>query len=66
MLMGYKFICYNLKELILFFFGRFSSGAVVKVTGLRNPCSLLDKFEKGLKKANLEKDAVCLPFLSLH
>jgi MOSC domain-containing protein YiiM len=30
--------------------------AVVRVTGLRNPCSQLDKFQKGLTAAVLDKD----------
>ena len=30
--------------------------AVVQITGLRDPCSLLDKFQKGLMKALLTKD----------
>jgi hypothetical protein len=38
---------------------RFSQGAILQVTGLRNPCSKLDKFEQGLKNANLEKNSVC-------
>jgi hypothetical protein len=32
--------------------------AVVEVTGLRNPCSQLDKFQKGLTAAVLDRDAV--------
>jgi MOSC domain-containing protein YiiM len=31
--------------------------AVVEVTGLRNPCAQLDKIQKGLMAANLDKDA---------
>ena len=31
--------------------------AVVEVTGLRNPCSQIDKFQKGLMKATLGRDA---------
>ena len=31
--------------------------AVVQVTGLRNPCSQLDGFQKGLMAATLDKDA---------
>ena len=31
--------------------------AVVEVTGLRNPCSQIDKFQSGLMAANLEKTA---------
>jgi len=30
--------------------------AVVQITGLRDPCSLLDQFQKGLLKALIEKD----------
>lgn len=32
-------------------------GAVVEVTGLRNPCSQIDRFQKGLMQAVLDKDA---------
>lgn len=32
-------------------------GAVVEVTGLRNPCSQIDRFQKGLMHAVLDKDA---------
>jgi MOSC domain-containing protein YiiM len=32
-------------------------GAVIGVTGLRNPCSQLDKFQSGLMKATLDNDA---------
>jgi MOSC domain-containing protein YiiM len=32
-------------------------GAVVEVTGLRNPCSQIDRFQKGLMRAVLDKDA---------
>ena len=32
-------------------------GAVVEVTGLRNPCSQLDRFQKGLMAAVLDRDA---------
>src|SRR5687768_521726 len=32
------------------------STAVVEVTGLRNPCTQLDDFQKGLMKAVLDKD----------
>lgn len=31
--------------------------AVVEVTGLRNPCAQLDKIEKGLMAATIERDA---------
>jgi MOSC domain-containing protein YiiM len=31
--------------------------AVVEITGLRNPCMQLDKIQKGLMAANLDKDA---------
>lgn len=31
--------------------------AVVEVTGLRNPCSQLDRFKRGLMKAVLDRDA---------
>jgi MOSC domain-containing protein YiiM len=31
--------------------------AVVEITGLRNPCSQLDTFRKGLMAATLDKDA---------
>jgi len=31
--------------------------AVVEVTGLRNPCIQMDRFQKGLMAATLEKDA---------
>jgi len=30
--------------------------AVIQITGLRDPCHLLDKFQKGLLKALIEKD----------
>lgn len=30
--------------------------AIVEITGLRNPCSQIDKFQKGLLKACLDKD----------
>lgn len=33
------------------------AGAVVEVTGLRNPCSQLDKFQRGLMAATLGRDA---------
>ena len=33
--------------------------AVVEVTGLRNPCAQLDKIEKGLMAATIERDADC-------
>ncbi|MEP6825372.1 MAG: MOSC domain-containing protein [Ramlibacter sp.] len=32
-------------------------GAVVEVTGLRNPCSQIDRFQKGLMAAVLDRDA---------
>lgn len=32
------------------------AGAVVEVTGLRNPCSQLDRFQKGLMAATLDRD----------
>lgn len=32
-------------------------GALVEVTGLRNPCSQLDRFQKGLMAATLDRDA---------
>ena len=35
----------------------FASGAVVQLTGLRNPCVQIDEFEKGLFAAMLDKDA---------
>jgi MOSC domain-containing protein YiiM len=31
--------------------------AVVEITGLRNPCSQIDKFQKGLMQATLERDS---------
>jgi MOSC domain-containing protein YiiM len=31
--------------------------AVVEITGLRNPCSQIDKFQKGLLAATLDRDA---------
>jgi MOSC domain-containing protein YiiM len=31
--------------------------AVVQLTGLRNPCALLDQFQPGLMRAVLERDA---------
>ncbi len=33
------------------------ANAVVEVTGLRNPCAQLDKIEKGLMAATLDRDA---------
>jgi MOSC domain-containing protein YiiM len=33
------------------------TSAVVEVTGLRNPCAQLDKIEKGLMAATLDRDA---------
>lgn len=35
---------------------RIGSGAVVEVTGLRNPCSQIDKFQRGLMAAVLGRD----------
>jgi MOSC domain-containing protein YiiM len=35
----------------------FPSGAVVELTGLRNPCAQLDEFQAGLMAAVLERDA---------
>ncbi len=32
-------------------------GAVVELTGLRNPCSQIDRFQKGLTAAVLDRDA---------
>src|SRR4030095_8031023 len=32
------------------------AGAVVEVTGLRNPCSQIDRFQKGLMAAVLDRD----------
>jgi MOSC domain-containing protein YiiM len=31
--------------------------AVIEITGLRNPCHQIDKFQQGLLKATLDKDA---------
>lgn len=31
--------------------------AIVEITGLRNPCALLDEIEQGLMKATLDRDA---------
>ncbi|HCG29394.1 MAG TPA: MOSC domain-containing protein [Thermomicrobiales bacterium] len=36
---------------------RLGAEAVVEVTGLRNPCALLDEIEQGLMKATLDRDA---------
>jgi MOSC domain-containing protein YiiM len=36
---------------------RLGGEAVVEVTGLRNPCSQLDKIQPGLMKATLDRDA---------
>jgi MOSC domain-containing protein YiiM len=33
------------------------TSAIVEVTGLRNPCTQLDKFQNGLMAATLDKDA---------
>lgn len=35
----------------------FTSGPIVEITGLRNPCYQLDGLQKGLMAATLEKDA---------
>jgi len=35
----------------------FAQGAVVEFTGLRNPCSQIDRFQRGLLAAMLDKDA---------
>lgn len=35
----------------------FAQGAVVELTGLRNPCSQIDRFQRGLLAATLGKDA---------
>ena len=34
-----------------------NGGALVEVTGLRNPCSQIDRFQKGLMAAVLDRDA---------
>lgn len=36
---------------------RLGAEAVVEITGLRNPCSQLDKFQPGLMAATLDRDA---------
>jgi MOSC domain-containing protein YiiM len=36
---------------------RLGQSAVVEITGLRNPCAQLDKVQKGLMAATLDKDA---------
>ena len=36
---------------------RLGGTAVVEITGLRNPCAQLDKLQKGLMAATLDKDA---------
>lgn len=36
---------------------RIGGAAVVEITGLRNPCSQLDKFQPGLMAATLDRDA---------
>lgn len=36
---------------------RLGDTAVVEVTGLRNPCSQIDRFQQGLMKATLGRDA---------
>ena len=35
----------------------FAQGAVVELTGLRNPCIQMDRFQRGLMAAMLDKDA---------
>ncbi len=35
---------------------RLGEGAVVEVTGLRNPCLQLDRFQRGMMKAVLDRD----------
>lgn len=35
----------------------FTQGAVVELTGLRNPCIQMDRFQRGLMAAMLDKDA---------
>ena len=35
---------------------RLGSDAIVEITGLRNPCAQLDKFQKGLTAAVLDRD----------
>jgi MOSC domain-containing protein YiiM len=34
---------------------KLGSDAVIELTGLRSPCSLLDRIQKGLKEATLER-----------
>ena len=36
---------------------RIGAGAVVEITGLRNPCVQLDRFQPGLMRAVLDRDA---------
>lgn len=36
---------------------KFPSGAQIQVTGLRNPCAQLDRYQKGLTAAVLDRDA---------
>jgi MOSC domain-containing protein YiiM len=36
---------------------QFGAGAQVELTGLRNPCSQIDKFQPGLMQAVLDRDA---------
>ena len=36
---------------------RFDSGAIVRITGLRNPCVQIDRFSKGLLSAVLDRSA---------
>ncbi|MBC7602363.1 MAG: MOSC domain-containing protein, partial [Ramlibacter sp.] len=35
---------------------RIGKSAVVEITGLRNPCSQIDKFQRGLMAAVLDRD----------
>jgi MOSC domain-containing protein YiiM len=36
---------------------RIGDSAIVELTGLRTPCSLIDRFQKGLKRAMIRKNA---------
>lgn len=36
---------------------RFAQGPVLELTGLRNPCSQIDRFQRGLMAATLDRDA---------
>jgi MOSC domain-containing protein YiiM len=36
---------------------RLGDSAIIELTGLREPCVLMDKFQKGLKAATLDRDA---------